>query len=82
MGLGKVIHALGKTVSEKAEEIPAPVEEINDATAWLVNSSFGEFLLLSTKEIKYMCLLAYAFMAGNSLLKIFTIRQASSIDYL
>jgi len=65
MGLGKVINALGKAVSDKAEEIAAPVEEINDATAWLVNSSFGEFLLLSTKEIKYMCMLAYAFMAAK-----------------
>ena len=34
-------------------EDPPPV----DSTAWMIDSSFAEFLLMHTFEIKFMCML-------------------------
>jgi len=41
------------------------VEE--DPTAWLIDSSLSEFLLLHTNEIRYMAMLAYTFLHGKGI---------------
>jgi hypothetical protein len=77
MGLGKAIGAIGKAINNKPEliEIIESSTMVEDATAWMVNSEYGKFLLLATNEIKYMCMLAYAFMAAK---KVFSSPSAST----
>lgn len=43
------------------------VEEPVDPTAWMVTSTFGEFVLMNTDEIKYMIVFAYAFVHGEAM---------------
>lgn len=35
-----------------------------DSTSWLIDSSFAEFLLLHSIEIKYMAMFGYTFLHG------------------
>ena len=80
MGLGKVIGALGKALNNRRDHI---AEEIMiDPTGWMVNNSISQFLLLSTKEIKYMCMLAYAFMAGRWILYSFLSDSFAKTSFL
>lgn len=36
-----------------------------DPTGWMLTGILAEFLLLHTKEIKYMCMLGYTFLHGE-----------------
>ncbi len=42
---------------------PEPEPEV-DPTAFLLTSSMAGFFLMHTKEIKYMCMVAYTFLHG------------------
>jgi len=44
----------------KAQEVP---EE--DPTGWMLVGSIAEFLLMHTKEIKYMAMFGYTFLHGE-----------------
>jgi hypothetical protein len=46
----------------KGDESPEDV----DATAWLIQSSMAEFLLLHTVYIKYMVMFGYTYLHGAS----------------
>eukprot|EP00591_Stephanopyxis_turris_P005258 CAMPEP_0195521538 /NCGR_PEP_ID=MMETSP0794_2-20130614/18913_1 /TAXON_ID=515487 /ORGANISM="Stephanopyxis turris, Strain CCMP 815" /LENGTH=260 /DNA_ID=CAMNT_0040651113 /DNA_START=1 /DNA_END=783 /DNA_ORIENTATION=+ len=41
-----------------------PEAMVDDPTAWMVDGPLAGFLLMHTKEIKYMCMLGYTFMGG------------------
>lgn len=47
---------------KQTEEEPEPVDD----TAWLISGSIAEFLLLHTDEIRYMAMLGYTFLHGES----------------
>jgi len=50
----------------KFRKDPPVVEEAPaDPTAWLLDSSFAEFVLLSTFYIKFMVMLGYTYMHGT-----------------
>jgi len=36
-----------------------------DPTGWMLDSEFAKFLLLSSKELGYMAMLAYTFLHGT-----------------
>mmetsp|Transcript_3349 Transcript_3349/g.3752 ORF Transcript_3349/g.3752 Transcript_3349/m.3752 type:complete len:254 (+) Transcript_3349:75-836(+) len=40
---------------------------IDDPTAWMLTSPIAEFLLMHTKEIRYMCMFGYTFLHGHKL---------------
>uniref|UniRef100_A0A7S1V1V1 Uncharacterized protein n=1 Tax=Grammatophora oceanica TaxID=210454 RepID=A0A7S1V1V1_9STRA len=40
-------------------------EEPVDSTAWILDNSLAEFLIMHTTEIKYMCMFGYTFMHGS-----------------
>jgi len=42
-------------------------EPIEDPTGWMLTSPLAEFLLMHTKEIRYMCLFGYTFYHGHKL---------------
>ena len=41
------------------------VEEIVDPSAWMLDNSLSQFLLMPTSGIMYMCLFVYAFVHGE-----------------
>lgn len=47
-----------------ARKQPEPEPQV-DPTAFLLNSVLAQFLLMHTKEIKYMCMFAYTFLHGT-----------------
>lgn len=49
-----------------------------DNTGWLINNDFAEFILMHTKEIRFMCMLGYAFYAGN---KVYASAKNASTSY-
>jgi len=58
---------------------PEPEPELVDPSGWMINSPIAEFLLMHTKEIKYMCMLGYTFMNGA---KVFNSAKAdASMSY-
>lgn len=42
-------------------------ETLEDPTGWMLTSTLAEFLLMHTKEIKYMCMFGYTFLHGHKL---------------
>jgi hypothetical protein len=47
---------------------PILAEDASDPTAWLIDSGFAEFVLMTTPYIKYMCMLGYTYMHGEFML--------------
>lgn len=68
MGLGKVVGSVVQKALDKNKIEPIVEQTMVDNTAWMVDSSYAQILVPSTNEIKYMCMLAYAFMAGKAFL--------------
>jgi len=46
----------------KKQVMPEPE---SDPTAWMLDNPFSEFVLLNNIEIKFMCMLGYAFFTGT-----------------
>ena len=41
---------------------------IEDPTAWMINNSMAQFVLMPTSGIVYMCMFAYTFVHGKYVL--------------
>lgn len=54
--------AFGRRKQEEEEP-----EVVEDPTAWMINSGVAEFLLMHTNEIKYMAMLGYTYVHGESI---------------
>jgi len=48
---------------------PVAADDIEDPTAWILNNEFANFVLMNTNEIKYMCMVGYAFLHGCKVFK-------------
>ena len=52
---------------KKKQDVLPPLDE----SAWILDNGFADFVLMSTDEIKYMCLLGYTFFHGCKVFKTF-----------
>ena len=52
---------------KKKQDVLPPLDE----SAWVLDNGFADFVLMSTDEIKYMCLLGYTFFHGCKVFKTF-----------
>jgi len=59
---------------EKTVIVEVPV----DSTGWLIDNDFAEFILMHSIEIRFMCMLGYAFYAGN---KVYASAKGTSTAY-
>lgn len=53
-----------------------------DPTGWLLESDIAQFLLMHTKEIRYMCMLAYTFLHGTFVRSLARGRENSGLDVI
>lgn len=53
-----------------------------DPTGWLIDSGLAEFLLLHSKEVKYMAMLGYTYMHGCKLFSAFPDNCSSSFKFV
>jgi hypothetical protein len=58
-----------------------PEPEPDDPTGFLLNSALAGFLLMHTKEIKYMCMFAYTVLHGASIYTILLLYSRVYISY-
>lgn len=70
-----------KVATDAIPPTPEPVAMVDD-TAWMVDNSFAEFVLMNAPEIKYMCMVGYTFYLGNKVFGNFKPTDSTSFRFV